>query len=54
MHTDVRGWTLADLVDDHQFQLLLSEAERVFQPFTTSTGTVVFAAPAHIVTAVKG
>ena len=28
VHTDVKGWTLADLIDDAQYRTLLKEAER--------------------------
>lgn len=51
VYTDIKGWTLADALDDAQFELLLEEAERVLRPFVTADGTVAFSAPAHIVTA---
>lgn len=53
MFTDIRGWTLADVIDDAQFELLLREAEAVLRPFCNPDGTVQFNAPAHIVTAQK-
>jgi SAM-dependent methyltransferase len=53
IYTDIKGWTLADVLDDAQFDLLLREAERVLRPFVTADGTVEFSAPAHIVTATK-
>ncbi len=53
MHTDIRGWTLADRLDDAQFDLLLREARIALKPFTATDGTIAFAAPAHIVTAAK-
>jgi SAM-dependent methyltransferase len=53
MFTDIRGWTLADVIDDAQFELLLREAEGVLRPFCKPDGTVQFKAPAHIVTAQK-
>jgi SAM-dependent methyltransferase len=53
IHTEVRGWTLADRIDDRQFEQLLEEAEKVLQPFRSADGSVAFAAPAHIVTATK-
>jgi SAM-dependent methyltransferase len=49
--TDVKGWTLADMIDETQFQQLLAEAEKVLQPFVTADGSVAFTSPAHIVTA---
>jgi ubiquinone/menaquinone biosynthesis C-methylase UbiE len=53
VYTDIRGWTLADMIDDAQYQLLLKEAERELRQFVTSEGTVAFRSPAHIVTAIK-
>ncbi|MBE9170066.1 hypothetical protein IQ238_21935 [Pleurocapsales cyanobacterium LEGE 06147] len=53
IYTDIKGWTLADLIDDAQYQLLLQEAESELQRFVTSEGTVAFRLPAHIVTAIK-
>jgi SAM-dependent methyltransferase len=53
MHTDIRGWTLADRLSDAQFDRLLREAQVVLKPFTGADGTVSFAAPAHIVAASK-
>lgn len=49
IHTDIKGWVLADLIDDAQFERLLTEGERVLQPFVTNGGAVSFPAPAHIV-----
>lgn len=54
MFTDIRGWTLADVIDDAQFELLLREAEVALRPFCNPDGTVQFNAPAHIVSAQKG
>jgi hypothetical protein len=53
IYTDVKGWTLADRIDDAQFAFLLAEAQRVLQPFVMDDGSVLFAIPAHIVTAKK-
>jgi ubiquinone/menaquinone biosynthesis C-methylase UbiE len=53
VHTDVKGWTLADLIDDAQYRTLLSEAKKELTVYLRPDGTVAFAAPAHIVTAVK-
>lgn len=51
VHTDIRGWTLADMIDDDEFQLLLTEARRSLARFTDSAGRVSFPAPALIATA---
>jgi len=53
MHTDVRGWTLADQIDDEQFEHLVSEAERELGDLVAGDGTVRFAHPALLVTARK-
>jgi ubiquinone/menaquinone biosynthesis C-methylase UbiE len=53
VHTDVKGWTLADLIDDDQYRRLLLAAERELAVFCTPAGTVEFAAPAHIASATK-
>ena len=53
VHTDVKGWTLADLIDDAQYQVLLQEAQRDLNPYVQSDGTVSFRSPAHILTATK-
>jgi SAM-dependent methyltransferase len=50
--TDIRGWTLADRIDDDQLALLQREAEVALARFVTDSG-VAFDAPAHIVTARK-
>ena len=53
IHTDVKGWTLADLIDEAQYQRLQREAQRALAHFTQADGSVAFPAPAHIVTAAK-
>jgi len=53
IYTDVKGWTLADMIDDAQLARLLDEAEKALRPFLAADGTVAFEAPAHIVTATK-
>ena len=53
VHTDVKGWTLADMIDDGQYRLLQREAPRALQHFVQPDGTVVFEAPAHILCATK-
>ena len=46
--TDIRGWTLADMIDDDQYAALLAAAESEFARFTDGTGAVSFPAPALI------
>ena len=53
VHTDVKGWTLADMIDDGQYRLLQREAPRALQHFVQPDGAVVFEAPAHILCATK-
>lgn len=45
---DVRGWTLADLIDDAGFEELVAKAEERMVRFAASDGSVTFPAPAHI------
>lgn len=49
--TEIKGWTLADRLDEAQFDLLLKEAERALRRFAAADGAVVFGTPVHIVTA---
>jgi ubiquinone/menaquinone biosynthesis C-methylase UbiE len=53
LRPDIRGWTLADRLDDAQFDRLLGEARAALKPFTAADSSVSFAAPAHIVTATR-
>lgn len=53
VYTDIKGWVLADMLDESQFERLLKEAEEVLAPFVTAEGAVSFNAPAHIVTFAK-
>ena len=53
MHTDVKGWTLADLIDDAGFARLQEAARRELGAFTAAEGTVSFAMPAHLAVALK-
>jgi len=53
IHTDVKGWTLADLIDDAQYEALRHEAQLELRRFAQDDGTVAFLAPAHIVMAEK-
>ncbi len=51
VRTDVKGWTLADLIDDDQYALLLREASVALRRYAKADGIVMFEAPALIVTA---
>jgi ubiquinone/menaquinone biosynthesis C-methylase UbiE len=53
VYTDIKGWVLADMLDDEQFALLLGEARQTLASFVTADGSVAFSAPAHIISAVK-
>ncbi len=53
VETDVKGWTLADLIDDQQYQALQDAAQTRLSDFTDVNGAVAFDAPAHIITATK-
>ncbi len=53
VHTDIKGWTLADLIDDEQYALLEAEARKDLAQFADDDGSVSFASPAHLVSAAK-
>ena len=54
VQTDVRGWTLADLIDDDGYRRLLDAARVDLRPFAAADdGPVAFAAPALAGVAVK-
>lgn len=54
VHTDVKGWTLADAIDETQYAQLRQAAQEELKGFAAADGSVRFDSPAHIVTAVKG
>jgi ubiquinone/menaquinone biosynthesis C-methylase UbiE len=51
VHTDIRGWTLADMIDDNDYELLLAEARVALGEFVQADGRVSFPAPALIASA---
>ena len=51
VHTDVRGWTLADMIDDAQYAELLAAAHVDLAEFVGTDGRVAFPAPALIAAA---
>ncbi|WP_421856877.1 class I SAM-dependent methyltransferase [Oricola sp.] len=51
VHTDIKGWSLADVIDDDQYALLQSEAAGELAGFTDAEGRVRFRHPAIIVRA---
>lgn len=53
VRTDVKGWTLADAIDDRQYARLRQAAQQELARFAAADGSVRFTAPAHIFTAVK-
>ena len=48
VRTDVRGWTLSDMIDDRQFEELQREARSSLTHLTTENGSVAFPAPALV------
>lgn len=48
VHTDIRGWTLADLVDDGAEAAVVARAQRELSAFVAPDGSVTFPAPALI------
>ena len=53
VHTDVKGWTLADRIDDDAYARLLAAAEKRLAPFRHPDGTVAFPIPAHVIATTK-
>lgn len=53
VYTDIKGWTLADALDDEQFEKLRTEASEELSRFVQNDGSVFFPSSAHIVTATK-
>jgi hypothetical protein len=53
VETDVKGWTLSDLIDGGQYQTLLQAAQSELTTFVQNDGTVAFESPAHIVVVKK-
>lgn len=51
VHADIRGWTLADRIDDEQYERLLGAAADALAPYVRSDGRVRFATPALVLRA---
>lgn len=51
VRTDVRGWTLADMIDEEEYETLQREASRELAGFVGADGRVEFASPALLFTA---
>ncbi len=49
LYTDIRGWTLADVIDDADYARLSAAAHERLSAFVDDDGSVSFDAPAHIV-----
>lgn len=50
IYTDIKAWTLADVIDDEGYERLRHYAPQKLSRFVTVDGSVAFDAPAHIVT----
>ena len=50
LYTDIRGWTLADSIDDVGFNQLCQAGESYLREFVRDDGSVEFPAPAHVIT----
>lgn len=53
IHSDVRGWTLAEALDDDQFERLVAEAERELADLAAADGSVRFPHPALVARATR-
>ena len=54
LHTEIRGWILADKLDDAQFEELFDEAEKILSRYVLDDGSVALRAPAYIITKTNG
>ena len=50
VYTEIKGWTLAEVLDHEQYHLLLEEAEQELKPFVNDDGSVSSEIRAHLVT----
>jgi len=53
VNINIKGWTLADMIDEAQVAELLQASHVEFRRFVQPDGSVVFPIPAHIVSAVR-
>jgi SAM-dependent methyltransferase len=51
LFTEIKGWTLADMIDDAQFDALLAASRSELAQFVGADGRVAFPAPALLCTA---
>jgi ubiquinone/menaquinone biosynthesis C-methylase UbiE len=51
IYTDIKGWTLAEVIDDAGYEQLRLVAQKRLSQFMLADGTVAFDTPAHIATA---
>jgi hypothetical protein len=51
IYTDIKGWTLADIIDETGYERLKQVAPEKLSQFGLADGSVAFKAPAHIVIA---
>jgi SAM-dependent methyltransferase len=51
VRTDVKGWTLADMIDDAGYERLQRAAREELRAFAGPDGAVAFPAPAHVAVA---
>ena len=49
IYTDIKGWTLADAMDDEHYVRLVVEAQKALRRFVQPDGSVAFPSSAHIV-----
>lgn len=50
LHTDIKGWTLAELIDTESYEQLRKAAPDYLSEFVHKGGKAEFDAPAHLVT----
>ena len=50
LYTDIKGWTLAEAIDDHDYERLRKAAPPYLEKFAREDGKIEFEAPANLVT----
>jgi SAM-dependent methyltransferase len=53
IRTEIKGWTLADVLDDVQYEALQRESQKALAAYVRPDGSVEFVAHAHIANAEK-
>jgi hypothetical protein len=50
LYTDIKGWTLAEVINDDDYERLRKAAPAYLEEFAGEEGEIEFEAPANLVT----